>query len=243
MRGTLSGSNGDLDIHAIDVKIRETHIHAVGSIKGSPKLTNLEITVEHGRAQDVMQPFIHDDVPITGPVWLKSHAYVGPPGDGFMERLRMTGELNVPAEKLTDRQAEKNLSAFSERAAGKRQAKQGVDTRTTSPPIRKRRAVLARRERCEIENGVVSTSRLTFNVPGAQATIAGTFRFDGEVAHLTGNLKMDTDISHATTGFKSLLLKPLAPFFKKKNAGAVVPIAVTGTPGKYRVTQDISHNK
>jgi hypothetical protein len=94
-----------------------------------------------------------------------------------------------------------------------------------------------------IESGVVSTSRLTFNVPGAQATIAGTFRFDGEVAHLTGNLKMDTDISHATTGFKSFLLKPLAPFFKKKNAGAVVPIAVTGTPGKYQVTQDISHNK
>ncbi len=54
---------------------------------------------------------------------------------------------------------------------------------------------------------------------------------------------MDTDISHATTGFKSFLLKPLAPFFKKRNAGAVVPIAITGTPGHYQVTQDITHNK
>ena len=51
---------------------------------------------------------------------------------------------------------------------------------------------------------------------------------------------MDTDISHTTTGFKSFLLKPLAPFFKKKNAGAVVPIAVTGTPGHYQVSQDIN---
>jgi hypothetical protein len=41
---------------------------------------------------------------------------------------------------------------------------------------------------------------------------------------------MDTDISHAATGFKSFLLKPLAPFFKKKNAGAVISIAVTGMP-------------
>jgi hypothetical protein len=54
---------------------------------------------------------------------------------------------------------------------------------------------------------------------------------------------MDTDISHTATGFKSFLLKPLAPFFRKKNAGAVVPIAVTGTPGHYHVTQDITHNK
>ena len=242
MRGMLSGSNGDLDIHAIDVKIRETRIHAAGSIKGSPKLTNLDITVERGRAQDVMQPFIHDDVPITGPVWLKAHAYVGPPGDGFMERLRVTGKLNAPAEKLTDRQTEKNLSEFSDRAAGKRTPNTGVDT-DNKPADPKEDAVSSFAGMVRIESGVVSTSRLTFNVPGAQATIAGTFRFDGEVAHLTGNLKMDTDISHATTGFKSFLLKPLAPFFKKKNAGAVVPIAVTGTPGKYRVTQDISHNK
>jgi len=54
---------------------------------------------------------------------------------------------------------------------------------------------------------------------------------------------MDTDISHTATGFKSFLLKPLAPFFKKKNAGAVIPIAVTGLPGHYQVSQNIAHNK
>ena len=54
---------------------------------------------------------------------------------------------------------------------------------------------------------------------------------------------MDTDISHAASGFKSFLLKPLAPFFKKKNKGADVPIAVTGTPGHYHVQQNIAHDK
>ncbi len=242
MRGTLIGSNGDLDIHAIDLKIRSTTIHAVGSIKGSPKLTNLDITVDHGRAEDVMQPFIHDVVPVTGSVWLKSHAYVGPPGDGFMERLRVTGELNVPAEKLSDRQAEKNLSAFSERAQGHDEPSTADDSHNKSLDATKD-ALSSLQGAVKIENGVVSTSRLTFKVPGAQATMAGTFRFDGEVAHLTGDLKMDTDISHTATGFKSFLLKPLAPFFKKKNAGAVVPIAITGTPGHYQVSQNISHRK
>jgi hypothetical protein len=242
MRGTLYGEHGDLDIHSIDLKIRETNIHAVGSIKGDPKLTNFDIAVERGRAEDVMQPFVHDEVPISGQVWLKSHAYVGPPGDGFMERLRMTGTLNVPAEKISDQQAEKNLSAFSERAQGNIKPNTGVQSNIKQTDATKD-VLSSLQGSTKLENGVVSTSRLTFKVPGAQATMAGTFRFHGEVVHLTGNLKMDTDVSHTTTGFKSFLLKPLAPFFKKKNAGAVVPIAVTGTPGNYQVTQDITHNK
>lgn len=241
MRATLYGEHGDLNIHSIDLKIRETVIHAVGSIKGNPKLTNFDIAVERGRAEDVMQPFVHDEVPITGPVWLQSHAYVGPPGDAFMERLRMTGTLNVPAEKISDREAEKNLSAFSERAQGKNKS-DTVDSNNRKSDAATD-VLSSLQGSTKLENGVVSTSRLTFKIPGAQATMAGTFRFHGEVAHLTGNLKMDTDISHTATGFKSILLKPLAPFFKKKNATAVVPIAVTGTPGHYKVTQDIAHNK
>ena len=242
MQSTLSGENGDMAIQAIDVKIRATNIHAVGTIKGAPKLTNFDINVDNGRAQDVMQPFVHRDVPITGTVWLKSHAYVGPPGDGFMERLRVTGTFDVPNQRLTDEKAEKSLSAFSERARGDRTPNTGLDAdEKTNDSTRD--VLSSIRGSAKIENGVASSSRLTFNVAGAQATLAGTFRFHGEVAHLTGDLKMDTDISHTATGFKSFLLKPLAPFFRKKNAGAVVPIAVTGTPGHYSVTQDISHNK
>jgi hypothetical protein len=242
MQSTLYGFNGDMDIHAIEVKIRETTIHAAGSIKGTPKLTNFDILVERGRAEDVMQPFVHDELPITGPVWLKSHAYLGPPGDGFMERLRVIGTLDVPAEKLSDPQAEKNLSAFSDRAEGNRTPNTGVDT-DNKPNDATKDVLSSVQGVARIENGVVSTPRLTFKVAGAEARLAGTFRFHGEVAHLTGDLKMDTDISHTATGFKSILLKPLAPFFKKKNAGAIVPIAVTGTPGHYQVVQNIIHNK
>lgn len=94
-----------------------------------------------------------------------------------------------------------------------------------------------------IRNGVAATTRLTFQVAGAEANLKGTFNFHDTRAHLVGDLRMDTDISHAETGFKSWLLKPLDPFFKKKHAGAVVPIAVTGTEGSYKVSQDLTHTK
>lgn len=242
MRCTLDASNADLDIQAIDLKIQETQIHAAGTIEGDPKKTNLDITVDHGRADDVMRPFMHKEVPIAGPVSLKAHAYLGPPGHGFVQRLRLDGSFNVPAEKVTDEKTEKSLSDFSRRATGKDKPNTGVEPNGVASSSGKD-AVSSLAGPAKIENGIASTPRLTFRVSGAEATLAGTYRFHDDAVHLTGKLKMDTDISHTSTGFKSFLLKPLAPFFKKKNAGAVIPIAVTGLPGHYKVSQDLSHNK
>ena len=241
LQGSLDGVNGDLNIQSIELKIGPTTIKASGSIAGAPKKTNLDIIVDRGRAEDVMRPFIHGDVPITGSVSLKSHAYLGPPGDGFVARLRVQGVLDVPAERVTDHDTEKSLSAFSQRAQGK-QKNTGLTGDPGAPPP-DIDVLSSLQGPARIENGIASTPHLRFRVPGAEATLAGTYRFHDDAVRLTGNLKMDTDISHTATGFKSVLLKPLAPFFKKNNAGAVIPIAVTGLPGHYKVSQNLAHNK
>jgi hypothetical protein len=80
-------------------------------------------------------------------------------------------------------------------------------------------------------------------MPGVDVDLTGSFNLRSSTVDLTGNLRMQSDISHTTTGFKSVLMKPLIPFFKKNKAGAVIPIAVTGSPGEYKVTQDILHRK
>jgi len=242
IQAILHGSNGDLEIHSIDLKVRESSIHAAGSIKGDAKATNLDISVDRGRAEDLMRPFMHDEVPITGPVSLKCHAYLGQPGDGFMERLRVSGAFMTPAEKMTNPETEKSLSSFSERARGKQKSSTRAIP-SAEAPLPQQDVLSFINGPAQIENGIVSTSGVAFRVPGAEATLRGTFRFHDEAVHLTGELRMDTDVSHTTTGFRSVLLKPLVPFFRKKNAGAMLPIAVTGLPGHYKVSQDLSHNK
>jgi hypothetical protein len=241
IQAILRASDARLEVQSIDLKVRNTEVHAAGTIHGNNKATNLDIKVEDGRAEDLMRPFIHNDVPISGRVSLKSHAYLGPPGDGFMEKLRMTADLKVPAEELTDKKTERSLSAFSERAQGK-QKNTGLEADPKAPPPGSD-VLSSLSGPVDLKDGTVYTRHMTFRVPGAVATLAGTFRFSDERAHMTGKLKMDTDISHATTGFKSFLLKPLAPFFAKKNAGAVISIAVTGLPGHYKVSQNITHTK
>jgi hypothetical protein len=239
--GRVNGLTGEVLIHQVEVRSGATTIAGQGGIVGAPKTTNLDIALTNGRAQDVLRPFLQNNVPITGAVWLHGHAYVGPmqKGAGFLERLRVDGVFDVPAERATNENVEKNLTDFSHRAEGKPSQPSGDDE-----PSDPNTDVLSElRGAAQIRDGIASTQHLIFQIVGAKATLNGTFNFHDQSVHLTGNLATHADISHDVTGFKSVLLKPLAPFLKKHNAGAVIPIAVTGAPGRYQVTQDFFDRK
>ena len=238
---TVNGTNGDVAFHEIEAQTGATTVHAIGTVQGSPKSTNMDIDLKGGRAEDVMRPFISSEVPISGSVWLRSHAYLEPRGHGgFLHRLHITGVFDVPAERVTDKQTEKSLTDFSHRAQGKKDSGRNDDEKSARANAD---ALSSLKGPAQIRDGIATTNHVTFQIAGAQADLSGTFNFHNKVVHLTGNLRMDTDISHTATGFKSFLLKPLAPFFRKKNAGAFVPIAVIGGPGHYQVTQNLGHTK
>ena len=146
----------------------------------------------------------------------------------------MDGVFDVPSERVTNGAAEKTLSDFSRRAQ---------KNKNDSAADAKSDVLSAVKGPAQIRNGIASSPHLTFQVAGARATLQGTFNFHDQTVHLTGNLAMQAEVSHAVTGFKSVLLKPLDPFLKKRHAGAVIPIAVIGGPGHYKVTQDFSHTK
>jgi hypothetical protein len=237
IHATVNGLNGGVVLNDVETKIGSSTIRTQGSIVGSPKNTTLDIVVENGRVQDLLGPFLHDKPPLKGNVQLRSHVQLLPAthGENFLQRLRADANFNAPAEKLTNQPTEQKLSAFSQRALGSKAEPDPSDggsdvLSTLGGQVR-------------IDDGILSTQKLTFGIPGATVNFGGTYNFRNTGVHMTGNLIMDTDISHVTTGFKSLLLKPFAPFFKKGKAGAVLPIAITGTSGQYKVSEDIGHRK
>lgn len=233
-KGAVNALNGDVLLHAVDLQTGHTNVHAEGAISGEPKRTALQISVQRGRAEDILQPFMRTRAPIAGPVALHTSATLAPAGKGksFFERLTMAGGFDIPKEALTNPQVARSLSAFSERAQGGREKPQDVpddDVQTTSSLIGD----------VVIRNGVAHARDLIFQLPGAVARLSGDFDLRNQRADLKGNLQMQADVSHVTTGFKSVLLKPFAPFFRKKQAGASVPIRVTGMPNHYKVGQNI----
>ncbi len=158
---TVNGTNGDVSIHQIEAHIGATTIHATGAVQGSPKSTNLDIGVKGGRAEDVMRPFIREEVPIRGPVWLRSHAYLEPNGrGGFLHRLHVTGVFDVPSERITDQKTEKSLTDFSHRAQDKKDSQD--DSRNATADT-----LSSMKGPARIEDAVASSQRLTFRIPGA----------------------------------------------------------------------------
>jgi hypothetical protein len=57
----------------------------------------------------------------------------------------------------------------------------------------------------------------------------GVYNLENKEVNLHGTLKTEAELSEMSTGFKSVLLKPLNVVFKKKHAGAEVPVHLIGT--------------
>lgn len=246
VRCAINGLNGDVILHSIDAKTGATTIQVKGGIVGSPKVVDIDIAVVGGRMQDILRPLIHDKIPIAGDVRLHGHAQLGPAQNGlkFLQRLRMDGAFEAPAERLTDQAMEQKLSAFSQRAQGVKSSKldagsadQGAADQTSTGQ--------ASNASADVVSSLSGHARIriTIKMPGVGVDLGGSFNLRNSAVDLTGNLRMQTDISHSATGFKSALMKPLIPFFKMGKAGAVIPIAVTGSPGGYKVTQNLLHQQ
>ena len=230
---TIDGLNGDVILDDVALTMGATPVHIRGSVAGKPTMTNVTLDIPKGRVQDLLTPFDHSPSPIVGGVALHAKAKLLPAAKGstFFQRLRMEGTFDVPADKLTSHAQEQSLSSFSERAQGTK------STKDDSPPDVDVLSSLS--GAATVSNGVASMQNLRFAVAGASIDFRGTYSLQSSKVDMTGTLRMDTDISHTTTGFKSILLKPLAPFFARKHAGAVVPVAVTGTSGNYKIGQNL----
>ena len=75
--------------------------------------------------------------------------------------------------------------------------------------------------------------------------MSGTYKVDGSVCDFHGKADLDAKISQMVTGWKSVLLKPVDPFFSKNGAGTEVPISVTGPKSELHFGLDFhqKHNE
>jgi len=81
----------------------------------------------------------------------------------------------------------------------------------------------------EVRDAIAHFHDLSFAVPGALAKVHGVYNLENKEINLHGTLKTEAELSEMSTGFKSALLKPLNIVFKKKHAGAEVPVHLIGT--------------
>jgi hypothetical protein len=87
----------------------------------------------------------------------------------------------------------------------------------------------------------ITIPALNFLVPGADISMQGVYDIKAQTLDFSGTARLDAHVSQMVTGWKSLLLKPVDPFFAKNGAGTFVPIKVGGTTAHPAIGLDFKH--
>ena len=219
----VDGTDGDTHLKAVHAQLNRSAIFASGAVTGTPgvkgRTIKLHVKVSDGRIEDFLRLAVKSQQSVmTGRIALHTD-FVLPPGKmDVIDKLRLTGEFDLSSAQFTDAEVRKKLAAMSDRAS--------AGDRDDAPE----RVLTDLEGRFKLANSTFALSDLRFRIPGAAVHLAGTYGLRSEALAFDGTLRMDATISEAAGGgAKSFFLKLVDPFFKKKGAGAVLPIRVRGT--------------
>ncbi len=219
---TVDGTGGDTILKSVDATFLHTAVHIEGAIAGKPgkpgKTTTLNLSVRDGRIDDVLRLFVREPKPpLEGATTFKAHV-VWPSGhEDFLRRVMLQGDFVIEHARWEDTERQNNLNMLSKRASGN---KKDPATADVAADIK---------GNVQLKNTIATFKDTIGTIPGAEATLNGTYNLENTKIDFHGNLKTEASLSNDTTGAKAVLLKPLDPLFKRKHAGAVVPVAMTGT--------------
>jgi hypothetical protein len=231
-RGFLDMKNGDLVLPVLETRLGNTNLIAHGSVSGKPKTVSLDVTHGQGEIQDLILLFSNAKAsPIMGPVVFETQIVLPSEHRPFKERVRLTGNFSINSTRFTSTNTQKDVDQLSERAEGKKDKNKDHDQDDDEKGFE--RVMTDLNGKVILKDGVATFSPVTFAVPGANADMKGTYSLLTKRVNLRGKMRMLATVSQATTGAKSIFLKILDPFYKKKKegAGAEVPIKMTGTYG------------
>ncbi len=230
----VNGNNGDVQIVSAVVKNGASTITASGSVAGSPKMVDMTLAANNGDVNGLLRVVEESNPEVAGKISFQAAVqYSAGPGP-FLKRVQLQGKAALNGLHFVAPNEKQTMDAFSARVT-----KDPPSSAKDDPP-----AVTAEAESdTRFDNGMAYFPDIRFRMPGARAHLHGTFNLLDAKVHLTGKVALQRSLPHAVTGWKAVLLKPLAPLFRHKHAGAVVPIAVTGTANRPKIGEDVLHDK
>jgi hypothetical protein len=224
----VDGMNGNTILNTIKMQLGDSQLVAKGDVAKGPRQPGravaLDVVANAARVQDLLRVAVKSDKPLlTGIVALKT-SFVIPSrrarDTDIANRLDLKGTFGIVSARFTQNTIQEKINSLSRRGRG-----QPNDTDDGT-------AVSQLGGAFTLRHGVIRFSKLTFDVSGAAILLNGTYNLDTEELNFRGTLKLQATLSQTTTGVKSVFLKLIDPLFKKKNAGAVIPIKITGTRQK-----------
>jgi hypothetical protein len=233
---TVDGTSGDTFLQPVKAKILSSWLVANGSVvrmkDPNGHRVELEVVMEKGKIDDLLKLAIRTDPPVmTGSIHLETKFELSPGTADIANRIKMTGSFQVSGAHFTNEKFQEKVDAISARTRGKPKTAQDIPGIVNSEM----------NGTFNLSDALISFSQLQFRIPGTEVSLTGTYGLDGNEFDFHGKARLDAKLSQMVTGWKSILLKPVDPFFGKNGAGTEIPVKVTGTKSEPHFGVDFGH--
>jgi hypothetical protein len=233
----VDGTDGDTYLDPVNAQVLHSAFTAKGKIVRTvqPPGHNIEldIVLHHAHIEDLLTLGVRTDPPVMrGAVEMKSKFRLAAGSGDLIQRLKLSGEFNTPASLFSNEKLQDRIDSLSLRSQGKAKLAQELHPEDVPSAVQGTFA---------LSEAVLSFSSIHFTIPGTQANLTGQYSLDGNTFDFHGKIRLDARLSQMTTGWKSILLKPVDPFFHKDGAGTELPFKITGTRSEPKFGLDFGH--
>jgi hypothetical protein len=234
----VDGTNGDTYLQPVEARLGEsafTCSGAVINVKGKGHIIDLDVTVPSGRIQDFLQLGVKTTpVVMTGRLTMKTKLHIPPGPQSVTRKIGLKGGFTLRQIHFTNPEVEDKVDMLSLRAQGN-----AKDAKPGAEDVHSQMA-----GQFVLGGGKLNFSKLDYTLPGATVALTGEYSLDGDRFEFAGKVRTDAKLSQMVASkWKSLLLKPVDPFFKKNGAGAEIPVKVSGTKSAPKFGLDLGRKE
>ncbi len=232
----VDGTNGDTYLQPVEARLGESDFTCRGAVvhvKGKGHMIDLDVTVPNGGIQDFLELGVKTiPVVMTGRLAMKTKLHIPPGKESVTRRIGLQGGFTLGQIHFTNPEVQDKVDMLSLRAQGDpKDAKPGAED-VCSQMVGE----------FVLGGGKLRFSKLDYTLPGAEVKLAGEYALDGERFEFEGKVRTDAKVSQMVASkWKSVMLKPVDPFFKKEGAGAVIPVKISGTRSAPKFGLDLRH--
>lgn len=232
-RVTVDCTKGDMVLDEVTARFGGTTANFKGTIAKTNnqegKTASVEVWTESGRVEDILDLFISDrESPMTGAFTFAGRLNLPSGPEPLVRRMKLEGDFGVTSGRFSNKETEGDLIRLSD-SSPHNGSGNSLKKHDKDEPERQTDVLSDLKGHGATANGVATLSDLSFAIPGAKAWMHGTYNLEKYEVDLHGKLLTTGDPSKATSGFKSLMVKVVTPFFKRRHETKVVPFKVTGS--------------
>lgn len=232
----VDGTSGDTYLQPVEARLGNSEFSCSGAVvnmKGKGHNIDLDVNVPDGRIQDFLRLSVKTSpVVMTGRLQMKTELHIRPGKESVSQKIGLKGGFTLREIHFTNPEVEDKVDMLSLRAQG--------DPKAAKPGAEDVQSQMV--GQFVMEDGKLSFSKLDYMLPGADVMLVGEYTLDGDKFEFAGKVRTKAKLSQMVASkWKSVLLKPVDPFFKKNGAGAEIPVKVSGTKSAPKFGLDLRH--